>query len=291
MPVDGDRNRLVVRRVSRLAGRLSISPKAEDVHKFRTNIRRLEAMVPLLGADSQPSHKKLLKLLGRLRRRAGKVRDVDVQLATLRAVKLPEEAARKAQLQRALSDLRARREKKLTREAGKDTLRKLRKRLRKLESALVFPDGFDPAKTAIQDFNELTRQHGPLNEERLHAFRIAAKRVRYIAEMAGKDPEAERIVSGLKRLQGALGEWHDWATLTATAQEIFKAGGNNTLLAVLRSTTRDKFRQAVQAVNETRRNLLGRGAPMAAPLPAAEARQPAPSRKAARSVAEVRAVA
>jgi CHAD domain-containing protein len=291
MPVDRDRSRLVIRRVLRLAGKLSAAAKAEDVHKFRTNVRRLEAMLAVLHPESQTGHKKVLRLLGRLRRRAGKVRDADVQLATLRSVKLPEEAERKAQLQRALSDLRARREKKLLREAGKETLRKLRKRLRKLESELVFPEGLDPARAAIQEFHELIRQHGPLNEERLHTFRIAAKRVRYIAEMAGKDPEAERIVSELKRLQTALGEWHDWVTLTATAEEIFKAGVNHALLAALRSTTRDKFREAVQAVNEARRNLLGRALPMAAALPAAGRRQPAPSRKGTRSVADARAVA
>jgi CHAD domain-containing protein len=292
MPVDRDRNRLVVRRLSRVARHLTTSPSAEDVHRFRTNVRRVEAMVQWLGKKSEHDHKKLLKLLGRLRRRAGRVRDVDVQLATLRSLKLPEEARRKAQLQRALSDQRAKRERKLSQAVDKDTLRKLRKRLRKLESALAFPEDFDPSKAALQEFNELARQQGPLNEERLHQFRIAAKRVRYVAEMAGKDPEAKRIVSELRRLQTALGDWHDWSTLTASAEETFGSGVNNALLAALRSATRQKFREAVQALNESRPRMLAPPISVTASLRPAVSRPPSRSQRTSRTaVSDTRAVA
>jgi CHAD domain-containing protein len=262
MPVDRDRSRLLARRISGLASKLNTSPQAEDVHRFRTNVRRLEAMLSVLDDEGGVTHKKVVKLLDRLRRRAGKVRDIDVQIAALRTLKLPEQADRKSQLLRVLTDLRVKREKKLARAADEETVGKLRKRLRKVESALVFPDNVNPPRIALQQFADLAREHGPLNEERMHAYRLAGKRLRYIAEMAGKDPEAQRLVSEFKRMQDALGEWHDWFALTASAEHTFKDTMNSALISALRSVKRDKFREAVQAVSEVKRNLLGRPAPI-----------------------------
>ena len=65
------------------------------------------------------NQKKLLKMLGRIRKRAGKVRDLDVQLAALRALKMPREPRRKTQLVNRLIELRSQQEKKLQKAVDK----------------------------------------------------------------------------------------------------------------------------------------------------------------------------
>jgi len=67
--------------------RLSSGARPEVVHQLRTTIRRIETVV---GARPEPgrNEKKLLKQLRRLRRRAGKVRDLDVQIEALRSLGL-----------------------------------------------------------------------------------------------------------------------------------------------------------------------------------------------------------
>ena len=70
----------------------------ESVHGFRTTSRRLQILLEELLPNRDRNQKKLLKMLNRIRKRAGKVRDLDVQLAALRSLKVPQEPRRKTQL-------------------------------------------------------------------------------------------------------------------------------------------------------------------------------------------------
>src|SRR5579864_5487238 len=80
---------LVFDRMNRYIGRLAKEAKSADVHRFRTNSRRVEALVGELVPESS-NKKKLLKLLAKLRKKAGKVRDLDVQIAFLKELKIPD---------------------------------------------------------------------------------------------------------------------------------------------------------------------------------------------------------
>jgi len=96
-----------------------------------------------------------------------------------------------------------------------------------------------------------------------------------VAEMAGDDPEARRIVNPIKRMQDAIGDWHDWLTLTQTAQKLFAEPVDGPLLAALRNVTRAKFVEATRHASELKRTLLGRAqasAKAAAPKSASPAR-------------------
>src|SRR5215469_5416234 len=110
---------LVFDRMSRYVGRLVKIAKAEDVHRFRTNSRRVEAVVDELAPESA-NKKKLLKLLSRLRKKAGKVRDLDVEIAFLKELKIPDRQNHKAQLLEMLAEDQARRSRKLTRSLQAD---------------------------------------------------------------------------------------------------------------------------------------------------------------------------
>jgi len=75
-----DRNRLLkpVKKLRKLVKKIDRQPTPHQVHDLRTNTRRFEAMLAVLSLDSQGAGKSALKDLTRLRKRAGKVRDMDV---------------------------------------------------------------------------------------------------------------------------------------------------------------------------------------------------------------------
>src|SRR5206468_6606620 len=93
-------------------GKLVKSTGTENVHKFRTDSRRIEALVSEL-APQNGNQKKLLKLLSRLRKKAGKVRDLDVQIAFLKELRVPDRQEHRAQLVESLEREQSRRKKKL----------------------------------------------------------------------------------------------------------------------------------------------------------------------------------
>lgn len=67
-----------LRTVRKLLKTMPTDASAHDVHRFRTNSRRIEALLPALSLDSGSNAKHMLKQTSKLRRQAGKVRDMDV---------------------------------------------------------------------------------------------------------------------------------------------------------------------------------------------------------------------
>src|SRR5271155_2052025 len=131
MSIAPKRSRAVFQKLEQDLVKLSSKPRSENVHRFRTGTRRLQILLDELSPKMDRNQKKLLKLLGRIRKRAGKVRDLDVQLAALRSLKIPQEPRRKTQLVNRLIEQRAQQEKKLRKAVDKDTVREIRKRLKR----------------------------------------------------------------------------------------------------------------------------------------------------------------
>jgi CHAD domain-containing protein len=252
MPVDRDRSRLVFQKLGRRLSKLGVKSAPENVHKFRTSSRRVEALLQELVAEPNRNDKKLLKLLSRLRRKAGRVRDLDVQISALRSLKIPQEPARKAQLLHLLTEERARREHRLAKAFGGQTVRELRRRLKRAAGDAEIPDGKDAVRLALRQLAALGRNPDPLTEKILHQYRIAGKRARYIAELGGKDAEAQRLVEQLKHMQDAIGDWHDWLKLAQKAEELFGGVREAPLVSALHNVTRAKFRHALDALAATR---------------------------------------
>lgn len=241
--------------------KLSSKPRAETVHRFRTGTRRLQILLGELSPELDRNEKKLLKLLGRIRKRAGKVRDLDVQLSALRSLKIPREPRRKTQLIHHLIDLRSQQEKKLHKELDKATLRDIRKRLRRAAKRFNPEISCDPLAVAKTMLIPFEREGAPLTEPVLHQYRILTKRARYAAEFASPSREAVRFIAEMKRIQDALGDWHDWLTLTQTAVEHLGDVRESPLVAELHNVTGAKFRHAVTVLSCTRGKLetTGRG--------------------------------
>jgi CHAD domain-containing protein len=267
MPIDQDPSHVAFRKLSRQLAKLTKKPAPENVHKFRTYSRRVEAMLDELVPKLSRNDKKLLKQLARLRKKAGRVRDLDVQIAALRSLKIPQEPGRKSQLMRTLSEERAQRERTLPENFDRKTVSQLRKRLHRAAQEMAIPENADLLGLGMRAVLQLGRERAPLTEKTLHQYRIAGKRARYIAELARHDPKAGQVVHQLKRMQDMIGDWHDWLKLTQRAEELFGGVRESSLVAALQNVTRAKFREAVSALAETRMALSEKGPVSVPPRP------------------------
>jgi len=252
MPLAAKRARVVFQKLERDLVKLSSKSQAESVHRFRTGTRRLQILLGELSPEPDRSQKKLLKMVGRIRKRAGKVRDLDVQLAALRSLKIPREPRRKTQMVNHLIELRGQQEKKLRKAVDEDAVREIRKRLKRASKNFNPEASQDPLAVASGMLEGIGRGDAPVTEALLHKYRILSKRARYAAEFAEQSNEAAQFITGIKRLQDALGDWHDWLILTQTASEHLGEVRESSLVAELHNVTGAKFRHAVAVLSQMR---------------------------------------
>jgi CHAD domain-containing protein len=281
MAIDNARSLTLIRKLDRALATRDAKLPPERVHQIRTSARRLEALLETLGDDSNRQQRKLRKRLKRLRRVAGSVRDVDVQMVALRKLNIGREQERKAALMQALSEMRGKREQALAEALDEKDARKVRKGLRRwrqeISDASEGSKGRTPELDAVgaslRKFSHLSRRVGGLTAENLHAYRTRCKRIRYLAEIGGTTAEAKRVVEPLKQIQDAIGDWHDWLTLTETAESLFARPLESGLVAALRNATNAKFVEARRVCQDARRSLLAQHRKM---LKEARAQQASP---------------
>lgn len=269
--IDQERTQGLFRRLDVLLSRTGAAPTPERVHQVRTTARRLEAVLEIVYPEPISRVEKALRGLKRLRRRAGAIRDLDVQAIALRSLKIGREAERKSRLLAELADRRAVCEKHFQKVVDAPKTAKLRKRLQQIAiemaQASVPPEqnghnwppvwiDFDPVAASLRMFARLSRQTKALTADTLHDYRTSCKRIRYVAEMAGNSPDAKRVVGALKRVQDSIGDWHDWLTLTATAEDLFSHSLDSALIAAMRNTANAKFVEARAVANDVRRELM-----------------------------------
>jgi CHAD domain-containing protein len=204
------------------------SPKA--VHKLRTSTRRVEAQLTLLSLlpglpPHQKPEKEARRLLKKLRRAAGTVRDLDVQIDLIQEKTSESTKEASDDLSTVLKLQRVQVEANLLHILNKHQA----KLTRSLES--LFED-LDPAKSQTvtatrlsaltQDWftQNIPSEAMPDDPDQLHAIRKTAKLARYIAETAPKSARTPRkLAAAFESLQQAGGEWHDWLILSAIAQD------------------------------------------------------------------------
>jgi CHAD domain-containing protein len=81
------------------------------------------------------------------------------------------------------------------------------------------------ARIALEDYLRLMDAMPNLDASNLHDFRKGAKKARYVAEAGGDEPAAQAIAKAIKRVQDAIGDWHDWEVLETEAREALGADG------------------------------------------------------------------
>lgn len=263
MASDKNRTQALFDKLQRIS-RLSSGAKPGAVHQLRTTVRRVETLLATTSPTPRRKERKFLKQLKRLRRRAGKVRDLDVQIEALGSLRLESSTRDRARVMAFLEKARAQRQKKLLRAVEAEVDDGLHKRLKLIFTRLqqespkpqpgAAADRFLTA--ALDKFAAMVKQRPTLTEDNLHDFRMDCKRVRYLAEMAGERPKVAAVIEQLKRIQDAIGAWHDWLTLTATAESVLARAEQVPLLAALRANTRSQYLEALRITADAKRVLL-----------------------------------
>ncbi len=255
MAITSERGHSIFRKTEKDIRRIASDLNPDSVHRCRTTIRRLQTLLEELLPKRTRNQNKLIQILDRIRKRAGKVRDIDVQLAALRSLKTSQEPRRKTQLAHSLVELRVKHEKKLSKLLKKNLVREIEKRLRKASKEVNLGNTWDPMAIArrIISPQTISRQTTAsvanstqtADEAMLHQYRLDVKRARYAAEFGSPSREKTQFIAQLKKHQDALGSWHDWRILTNTAIERFGEVNQSSLVAALQNVMRGKFRQAV----------------------------------------------
>jgi CHAD domain-containing protein len=243
-----------LRKLRRLLREVSTEPLPERVHQLRTTIRRAETFLSSQDLPEKHDVSKLVQQLAKLRRRAGRVRDIDVQVAALRTVNIGQQEDAKARVLDELEEQRSRKQKKLLAGIEDKFSPRMRQRLRKVESVVVSTGDARSAAgkkarptprrlwRSLRDLIRLTRETQPFTPRTLHQFRVQCKKTRYLAELL---PGSAALLEQLKTIQDAIGDWHDWLTLTQSAAKIIRPT-ESALLAHLENVTQAKFQEAIR---------------------------------------------
>jgi CHAD domain-containing protein len=258
------------------------------VHRVRTGSRRVQATLEAMLREGGPAADALerparawLRELKQIRRAAGAVRDLDVQRKLLEqwvgkqapiedaaegsaeASPLPIHAEKK---QAEVIDAWLKGERKHLARAMQKQIRKRQHRLAKGQneffSALTrlplarakAPRSADAV--ALEDFVRASDAMPLLNMDNLHDFRKATKKARYVAEAGAEGQRHSGVAEALKRVQDAIGEWHDWLCLGEEAKAALGQDAPE-LTAAFKGEIERHFAVALETTQSTRGRLLG----------------------------------
>lgn len=247
-------------------------PGRKRVHAMRVATVRLQSPVEVwlskrVGDDAAGrTARRWMKQAEKLRKTLSPVRDLDVLLEILRGMRSPQ-AGDVGQVSRAgraclleMDKLERRLERK-----RRSAEQKFSKSIAKKQTA--FDEAGEALQQAFGDSNvrtvidvaaalrgmsaEMAAEAAFLTAETLHDFRKRAKTARYVAEVAQKGDETAKAQAALfKRIQSAVGEWHDWLTLAESAELVLGAGRGDGLVPLLKSLAE---RSLDKALSESRR--------------------------------------
>jgi CHAD domain-containing protein len=259
---------------------------SEAVHRVRTGSRRLQATLEATLREAGPTAHALerparawLRELKQIRRAAGAVRDLDVQRKLLEnwvceqmprqdgapgsSETIPPEM--QAEMKQAeMLDAWLKGERKHVAQGMQKQIRKRQQGLAKGQGALftaitrvplgrsVAPRSADAV--ALEDFVRASDAMPLLHAENLHDFRKATKKARYVAEVGAEGNSS--VAKALKRVQDAIGEWHDWVCLGEEAKAALGQDAPELTAAFTRETERH-FAAAVKTTQSMRGRLLG----------------------------------
>jgi CHAD domain-containing protein len=236
--------------VSRIAD--EASPKS--VHRLRTTIRRIESLVAFAGPELGRKQQRTLEHLAALRKRAGKVRDLDVQMDLLGAIANGSTAGDRHVLADVLKRKRSRQVERLGSAICKLQDSKFFSYLERIgeKTSAVFPEAMGlPVEQARQQLSglaaEVTSQQ-PIKPRFLHQVRIRMKMIRYLAESGDESADQQRFLNALESAQDALGAWHDWEALAKIAEKQFGGRVNCPLLMEITALLATRYSAAMAAV-------------------------------------------
>jgi CHAD domain-containing protein len=244
--------------LSSTLARLADDISAKKIHRLRTTIRRIETLITFAEPEMGKKQEKAMEQLALLRKRGGRVRDLDVQLGLLGAIGNTSASGDR----RLLADaLKRKRDKQLERLSAVVAEAKEQK-FRVLFDAIAAQaagapqmldesgEPFERAKRAITELADEYASQAKPKPGALHEIRIRLKKIRYLAELGEESPEQKQFLVAIKSVQDALGAWHDWEGLAKAAGKEFDSRVNCPLLVEVRALFAAKRSAAVAAVSE-----------------------------------------
>jgi CHAD domain-containing protein len=276
MALDREQLDKPIRKVRKLLKKMPGEPTPKQVHDLRTNSRRLEAMLQPAGPDQ--NGRKILKEISKLRKLAGKARDMDV--LTGHAAELTDtgdEADCAVRLLEHLGAVRSKKAKKLSK-AAQESAPELRKRLKRssnrLQERASRPNSEENPSSHITSaaLRMLSALSEPqrLDQTNLHPYRLKVKELQNLLRLAenGRDQE---FVESLGEVKDAIGEWHDWVELEGIAESVLEHPQCR-LLQELKMRVKERFAHAIEITEKMRTEYVGasgrRGGKRKGPHPA-----------------------
>ena len=208
-------------RFATLYPKILVSDAPEAIHDLRVASRRLQQTLGLILAKPKSStHRKLLRLLRKTRRAFGPCRNLDVSIALVGKRRDSSTAASMRRAWNALQQwLEQQRTEAITHGRGKlkrhnliNFISRVQARFEDIRDQPQLTPLLQRAAGALTAWREaLTAAKAEPQLERIHAFRVAGKRLRYRVESLVEigDPSVKPLVQELKTLQNELGDWHD----------------------------------------------------------------------------------
>lgn len=258
MALETERIRKDIRKLRKQLKEDSKNPSPDEVHRLRTRIHRVRTAMDALPMGSSRNERCVLRALKRIRKKAGKVRDLDVLTSYASGLHASDEEECLVQLLEYLGNERYRYARRLRR-----TIRRYRdeSRGRLKRTAARFDEGSRGdarskqsmqhrlASSALQMSTRLT-EPPELTRNNLHPYRLKIKELRDVLRTSGNTDG--RFVGALTRAKDAIGEWHDWEQLAMIAKELLDHGPNCKLLRQIRANSEAKYESALASAGAVR---------------------------------------
>lgn len=256
MPILEQQIKGLAQDLSDVVSKLLEDATPKSVHRLRTTIRRIESLISYAHPDLGRKQERSLERLEELRKRAGKVRDIDVQTTLLDQIGNGSTAKDRKTLISLLEKKRERQVKRLdsalTRFAGDKLFSRLERVAERVGSGPAVANRplapLEEARLQLSRLATAFSSYSSLKPNRLHEARIQLKKIRYLAELADDSEERKAFLEQLKGVQDAVGEWHDWEELTKLAEKRFADRVNCALLREVRALFAARESAAVSAV-------------------------------------------
>jgi CHAD domain-containing protein len=248
------------------------------VHALRVVTLRMQAELERDLADlPRASHQaqailRFGKQAEKLRRALGPVREVDVWIGKLRGLRasLSESGdyvprsmhdciSGIDRFEDRLTEKRRTAEKKLATEIGKSGghLVKSSEDVEGELSDFVFGEEAGIAEELAARFRAVRAEFPTFDEGNLHEFRKRIKAVRYLAEIhARTDRACAQIATQMKKVQSAIGEWHDWQELGREAHH-GRYVKSKPLTGLLDTVSAESFERALSTVHSVSARMQG----------------------------------
>jgi len=270
--------------LAKTVSKLSDGATPKNVHRLRTTIRRIESLVSYAHPELGKKLERSLETLEDLRKRAGKVRTIDVQRKLLDKIGNGSTARDRKLLLEILDKKREKQVARLSSALARQADSKFFSRMDRVAEKVALGSSVQgqilaPLEEARLQLARLAADFSArqtIRTNRLHEARIALKKIRYLAELAKDSPEGKVFVDEIKAVQDTLGEWHDWEDLARLGEKHFADRVNCALLLEIRALFAARQSAAILAITQLFASAAvppAKKPPLAAPAPRAAVRR------------------